>query len=133
MTNWTPVLSTVFDRFGADPHRIVHWMGSAHPRDFAALAAIVVKHAQSGDSEAIDLMQRTARHIDVIAARLVHLGVPRLSIMGGLADKLSPFLATETLAAVVEPVGDALSGALHLARAEAIRLTLHSERTTDHG
>lgn len=133
MTDWTAVLSTVFDRFGADPHRIVQWMGTARPQDFAALAPIVVEHAQSDDSEAVDLMQRAARHIDVIAARLVHLGVPRLSIMGGLAGKLSPFFATETLAAVVEPVGDALSGALHLARVGAIRLHLNSTRTSDHG
>lgn len=130
---WTPMLSTVFGRFGADPHQIVQWMGTARPQDYAALAPIVVEHASAGDTEAVVLMRRAASQIDGIAQRLLHLGVPRLSIMGGLADTLSPLLSKQTLAALVEPTGDALSGALHLARLEAMRLALHDKKTPKHG
>jgi glucosamine kinase len=133
LASWTHLLSAVFSRFSLDPHRIVHWMGTARPQDFAALAPIVVEHALSGDSEAVALMERAAHHIDAIATRLIHLGVPRLSLMGGLADKLKPFLSTQTRIALVAPAGDALSGALHLARAQAGRLTLNAERKTHHG
>ena len=128
IASWTPFLRAIFDRFGSDPRRIVQWAGTARPQDFAALAPIAVEHAQLGDSEAIALIGRAAHHIDAIARRLMQLGVRRLAIMGGLADTLRPLLSMETTANLVEPAGDALSGALLLARVEADRLALNVKR-----
>jgi glucosamine kinase len=133
VASWTPFLTAVFDRLGSDPRRIVHWTGTARPRDFAALAPIVVEHAQVGDSEAVALIGRAAHHIDAIAGRLMHLGVRRVAIMGGLADTLRPLLSMETTAILVEPAGDALSGALLLARVEADRLALNPTRESHVG
>ena len=130
---WTEFLATVFESFDSDAHNIVRWMGTAHPHDFAALAPVAVQHAQCGDREAQILMRRAAERIDAIAARLIDLEVPRLSLMGGLADELKPYLSAQTMVALVEPAGDALSGALHLARAEVGRLASTSSRATKHG
>ncbi len=45
LTPWTELLKQVLARFDGDPHAIVRWMGQARPRDFAALAPLVVDHA----------------------------------------------------------------------------------------
>jgi len=42
---WTGLLRQVSGRFGDDPHAMVRWMASARPRDYAALAPLVVGHA----------------------------------------------------------------------------------------
>jgi glucosamine kinase len=128
VASWTPFLRSVFDHFASDPRRILQWAGTARPQNFAELAPIAVEHAQLGDSEAVALIGRAAHHIDAIAGRLVHLGVRRLAIMGGLADTLRPLLSMETKTNLVEPAGDALSGALLLARVEADRLALNVQR-----
>jgi len=119
---WTGLLSTLFAEFGQDPHRVVRWASEGDPKDFAALAPTVVEYAARGDAEAVALMHRAARHLDQIAARLAALGARRLALMGGLARFLQPWVAPETRHRLVPPAGDALSGALRLARAAAAAL-----------
>jgi glucosamine kinase len=116
---WTPSLSTIFERFDADPHRIVAWATTAKPGDFAALAPVVVEHAQGGDEVAQDLMRWAGVHLDVIATALVEFGVERVALLGGLAPHVREWLGPETIRVLVEPVGDALDGALWVARSRA--------------
>jgi len=130
---WGGLLRTVFDHFDCDAHKIVRWMGTALPRDFGAIAPLVVAHARDGDPEACDLMRRAGACIDRIAMRLGELGVARLSLMGGLAAKLEPYLSPSTKGALVAPMGDAVSGALHLARAEADHLGWMLPRVAGNG
>jgi glucosamine kinase len=97
----------------------VAWTAAASPGEFGAFAPRVVDCARKGDPVAIELMQTAAAHIDSLAARLIALGVPKLALMGGLAAALQPWLADETVSRLVEPAGDAVQGALTLARAAA--------------
>jgi glucosamine kinase len=113
---WTPLLRRVSQEFNSDPHSIVRWMGSARPRDFARLAPLVLDRATEEDAAATEIMQLAAGHIDAIAARLVEHGATRLALMGGLAAGIEPWLAHATRARLVPPAGDALDGALRLAR-----------------
>ena len=113
---WTPLLRGVSAEFGADPHAIVHWMGTARPRDFGRLAPLVVEHAAGDDPAAVEIMRAAGGHIDGIAARLIGQGVERLALMGGLAAAIEPWLVRATRARLVTPAGDALDGALRLAR-----------------
>jgi glucosamine kinase len=69
-------------------------------------------------------MRAAATHIDGIAARLVQLGIPRLALAGGIADGIEPWLAPAIRQHLVTPQGDALSGALQMARQEAETMTL---------
>jgi glucosamine kinase len=64
-------------------------------------------------------MQTAAAHIDSLAARLIALGVPQLALVGGFAPALQPWLALRTTARLIQPAGDAVQGALRLARAAA--------------
>jgi glucosamine kinase len=120
--SWTGLLRAAFARFDGDPHGVVRWMGSARPGDYAALAPLVVEHLLEQDPVAGELMTRAARHVDVLAARLTALGAPRLALMGGLATHLAPLLSPTARRTLVCPAGDALSGALQLARLRAEHL-----------
>jgi glucosamine kinase len=121
---WTPLTKRVLERFDGDPHAIVRWMGQARPRDFATLAPFVIDYAGRDDRVARELMQVAAGYIDVMAARLTALGVPRLALSGGLANSITPWLAATTKEMLTEPLGDALSGALLLAKREAETLMM---------
>jgi glucosamine kinase len=120
---WTPLLRGAFADFGEDPHAILDWVAQTQPADLGAYAPRIVGHAAEHDDAAIELMSLAARHIDALAARLVECGADRLSLMGGLAPSLQPRLASATQSHLVEPAGDALTGALTLARRLAGDLT----------
>jgi glucosamine kinase len=112
---WTPLLRGVFADFREDPHEILEWAAHAQPGDLGSYAPRIVTHAAERDSAAIELMSLAAEHIDALAARLTDCGADRLSLMGGLAASLRPWLSPTTQAHLVEPMGDALTGALALA------------------
>ena len=76
-------------------------------------------HARDDDPVAIELMRTAAAHIDSLAARLIALGVPQLALVGGFAAALQPWLAPQTTSLLIRPAGDAVQGALTLARAAA--------------
>ena len=116
---WTPLLRELFADFSNDPHAIVGWTATASPRDFGAFAPRVADYARNDDPTAIELMQTAAAHIDSLAARLIALGVPQLALVGGFAAALQPWLALRTTARLIQPAGDAVQGALRLARAAA--------------
>jgi glucosamine kinase len=115
---WTGLLQKLYARFERDPHRIVRWMGAALPRDFGSLAPLVIDYAAHDDPTARALLRIAAGHIDLIAQRLAYLGVSRLTLAGGLAPSIEPWLAPATRKLLVPAEGDALSGALSLARRE---------------
>jgi glucosamine kinase len=118
---WTGLLRLLFERFDEDGYAIVRWMSAARPRDYANLAPAVVAQARQGDAVAVELAKGAAMHIDQIAAKLLAIPVHRLCIMGGLSESILPFLSGQTQRNLVPPLGDALSGALHLARFQSRR------------
>jgi glucosamine kinase len=94
-------------------------MTTAKPRDFGGLTPLVIEHATRNDPVAGELVRGGAAHIDALADRLAAAGASRLSLVGGLGQKFEPWLAPATKARLVSPAGDALSGALRLARIAA--------------
>jgi glucosamine kinase len=116
---WTPLLRALFADFSNDPHAIVGWTAGASPRQFGAFAPRVADYARKDDPVAIELMRAAAAHIDALAARLIALGVPRLALVGGFAGALETWLARQTRSRLLEPMGDAVQGALTLARSAA--------------
>ena len=61
-----------------------------------------------------------------LTARLIALGADRVALVGGLAPHLEAWLAPETRRHLAMPEGDALAGALQLARAEATAVALEA-------
>ncbi|MFL5066094.1 MAG: BadF/BadG/BcrA/BcrD ATPase family protein [Xanthobacteraceae bacterium] len=116
---WTDLLTALFHRFQSDPHAIVRWAAQASPRDFGSFAPLIVEHAAHDDPVAVELLRRAAAHVDALAARLVAFGAGRLALVGGLAPHVAPWLSAATERRLVPPAGDALAGALQLARTAA--------------
>ena len=116
---WTPLLSALFEQFRRDPHAIVQWTFKAAPRDFGSVAPPVVEAALRGDPAGIELMQLAAGHVDAVAERLAALGVRKIALVGGLAAHIQPWLSEQTRVHLAPPAGDALDGALQLARVAA--------------
>jgi len=116
---WTGLLRALFERFDCNPHAIVNWASRAAPRDFGSLAPAIIEHASREDPAATELSRLAAGHVDDLAARLVAFGASRISIVGGLAAPMGPWLSSATRLRLVPPAGDALAGALRLARAAA--------------
>lgn len=112
----TALSKAVMGRFDDDTDAAVAWQSTAQPRDYAALAPLVIEHANSGDTLATDLMQSAAAEATLLAEALLSTGVTRLVLMGGLAPHLRPWLSRPLQAKIVEPAGDALDGAILLAR-----------------
>jgi glucosamine kinase len=117
--SWTPLLRALYDEFDEDEHALARWTHRASPRDFGSLAPRIVEYAQCGDPVAEELMTSAAFHIDALAKRLREAGAPRLCLVGGLAPFLESRLSEETKLQLTPPAGDALQGALDLARSAA--------------
>jgi glucosamine kinase len=115
----TALLQRAFEQFQSDPHAIVRWASCASPREFGALAPLVIEQAQAGDGARIEILRMAATHVDALAARLTALGVERIALVGGLADHMRSWLSDGTKARLVPSAGDALDGALQLARVAA--------------
>jgi glucosamine kinase len=116
---WSPLLRAIFARFEQDPHAILQWTINASPRDLGSIAPLIVQRAQD-DRVGRELMRMAASHIDQLAERLIAVGTERLSLLGGLAEHVAPWLSDVTKSHIVAPEGDALDGALQLARQTAM-------------
>ncbi len=117
---WTALLRHVFADFEEDPNAIVRWMSAAKPRDFGTLAPLAVEYASRNDPAGCDLMRLAAEHVEAMANRLHALGARRLTLSGGLASSVEPWLSAETRSWLVPAAADALSGAVQLARAAVL-------------
>jgi glucosamine kinase len=114
----TGLASEMMSRFRDDPLEVIAWMDEATATDYATFAPLVLDFAERGDVAAQDIVREAAREIDGLAGQLLRRGTPRLALLGGLAPRMHAFLALEIKAWLVPAMGDAIDGALLLARGE---------------
>lgn len=112
----TSLTRDVMARFQNDPFEAVAWMDQATATDYATFAPLVMRHADAGDPVARRIVRDAAEQIDELVRRLVECGAPRVSLLGGLASSMQPWLAPDVQRRLVPADGDAVDGALHLAR-----------------
>lgn len=115
------LLSEVMQRFGDNPTDVITWMDHASATEYAALAPMVMRHADQGDAAGRILVQSAAGHIDTLVRALFEQGSPRVALLGGLATPLLPWLAPDVRRKLKAPDGDAISGAIILARQHAVK------------
>jgi len=115
----TPLAAALLARFDNDPSKIVTWADAARPTDFAKLAPQVLEHARRGDALGVAVIEAAAAGLARMAKRLLDVGAPNLCLLGGLAEPMRPFLPQEIQAKLAAPEGDAVEGALRLARETA--------------
>ena len=112
----TRLASEMMKRFQDDPGEVIAWMDNATATDYARFAPLVLDFAEQGDVAALEIVREAAREIDGLANRLFQCGTPRVALVGGLAQRMQSFLAPDVLARLVPSMGDAIDGALLLAR-----------------
>ncbi|AIR69446.1 BadF/BadG/BcrA/BcrD ATPase family protein [Dickeya fangzhongdai] len=112
----TALIQAIMARFEHNPEHLLQWSGNATPADWAAFAPLVFQAAEQQDPAASMLLQRTADDITLLLSALIKRGQGRVSLMGGLAAPVLPWLPHHVQATVVPAQTDALSGALYLAR-----------------
>jgi glucosamine kinase len=124
----TKFTHAVMARFGDDAFEAVAWADRATATNYAEFAPLVMDHAEGGDSIAREIVEHAAAEIDELARRLSARGALRIALLGGLAARIAPWLAADVRACLVPSEGDAIDGALALAR----RLTLSPQSRKDH-
>ena len=112
----TQLTTEMMTRFRNDPLEVTAWMDDATATEYAAFAPLVLDFAERGDVTAQTIVRAAAQEIDGLADRLFQWGTPRLALVGGLARRMQPFLAPDVVARLVPSMGDAIDGALLLAR-----------------
>lgn len=112
--------------FGGHPADIVHWVTTAKPRDYGALAPMIMGFANQNDIVAAPLVEKQAHDIGRYIARLLELGAGKVCLVGGMAPVFAPWLSPAARSALAEPEQDALDGAILMARGAPNGLT--SER-----
>jgi glucosamine kinase len=106
----------------------VAWSEEARATDYAAFAPIVMRHANQGDPVGRRIVERAADAIGDLLDLFLARGIDRLSLVGGLADAITPWLTPDLRARLRCPDADAAAGALLVARG---RLDV-PKRETDH-
>lgn len=112
----TALMAEIMQRFQNDPMEAVAWMDRASATDYATFAPMVLRHADQGDPIARRIVQSAAGHIDTLVRTLFDKGAPRVCLLGGLASPLEPWLAPDVRRRLKPVDGDAVSGAIILAR-----------------
>jgi glucosamine kinase len=112
----TALVAEVMQRFQNDPMEAVAWMDRATATDYAALAPMVMRHADQGDPVGRRIVQDAAEQIDTFVRVLFEQGAPRVTLLGGLSSPLEPWLAPDVRRRLKPADGDAVSGAIILAR-----------------
>jgi glucosamine kinase len=117
----TSLTRDVMLRFHNDPFEAIAWMDRATATDYATFAPLVMRHADAGDSVARRIVRDAAEQIDELVRRLAEHGAARVALLGGLASPMQPWLAPDVQRRLVPVEGDAVDGALQLARRAAMK------------
>ena len=112
----TQLTREVMLRFRDDPFEAVAWMDRATATDYATFAPLVMRYADAGDAVARRIVRDAAEQIDELVRRLAECGATRVALIGGLASPMQPWLAPDVQRRLVPVEGDAVVGALRLAR-----------------
>jgi glucosamine kinase len=116
----SPMTDEVLDFFHRSAGEIVDWTARATPTDYGAFAPMVMDHAVAGDPVAEIIVQAAARRLDRLIRVLLDRGAPSCALMGGVAARMRDWLAASIRERLSEPLGDALDGAILLARTRAV-------------
>jgi glucosamine kinase len=114
-TRPTPLSQDVTKQFDHATAKVVAWMDSATPTDYATFAPLVMEYAENGDEIALSIVRDAALHVERFIETIFARGAPRCALAGGLSARMKPWLRARIADQICEPLGDALDGALLLA------------------
>jgi glucosamine kinase len=112
----TPLIEHVMQRAGKDRSSLSRWSEHATPRDYGQFAPLVFECASRGDVHAMLIVIEGAAAISSLGRALLARGARRLCLLGGLSGVYPPYLDADVRGVMVQPVADAVDGAIMMAR-----------------
>ena len=112
----SPLLEEVLGAFDHDSSQAVAWSEQATATDYAAFAPMVLRHATQGDPIGRRIVERAADAIGDLLDVFLRHGIDRLSLVGGLSGPIAAWLTPDLRGRLTPPEGDAVAGALLVAR-----------------
>jgi glucosamine kinase len=112
----TKLSELILDRYRRDPARMVSFAARATPAQYAEFAPLVLEYASRKDPLAMELVQEAADAAGKIIDRLIAGGASAISLVGGLAEPLTPWLPSRLSSLLSAPQSDPLDGAILMAR-----------------
>lgn len=99
-----------------DANEVFEKIGGKSSSHYARLAVPVIKCAEAGDPVAVAIVRDGADYINALADKLLELNPPRLSMIGGLAPRLRPWLAPRVVERLAEPLDAPEIGCVYFAQ-----------------
>ena len=108
--------SELVSLFSSGQGKVLGWLEKARAIDYAKLAPLVLDAASEGDVFAVEIVDRAAQHIANLVLQLMREEPLDLYLAGGIGIALSSNIAARLAPEIghVQPVGDALAGALSI-------------------
>lgn len=119
----TPLVAGCLDQFQRRASRIVTFVQSAAPAAYGEFAPRVTAAAKEGDLTAQDIVNEAAHHIQRALHGMGHQPGDRLCLIGSVAPHYAAYLPSEIADSICAPQGEALDGAVFLARKFANELS----------
>ncbi|MBD1572766.1 N-acetylglucosamine kinase [Vibrio sp. S17_S38] len=109
------ITQIVMQQFNQDVDAIVEWSKTARPCDYGQFSPQIFQCAQRSDPVAEELLQQTAADLDMYLNALHQRGANQIALMGGIGERIIPWLSKQSQQWLVPPQKDALDGALMMA------------------
>jgi glucosamine kinase len=122
----TSLSQSIGEFLQAEGVMIVDKMFGAKSSDYAKFAIFVVDAADVGDQVAIDIVKEGAAYMSSVARRLWNTGPGRMSIIGGLAPRLIPWMDQDMANNISPALYQPEFGAVYFAK-QRFKLTNNNE------
>lgn len=116
MVPQTPLARQVLAHFNHDVDAIVSWSKTARPCDYGQFSPAIFAHAAEGDTLGIEMLRQTAADVEMLLTALFARGAEKVCLMGSIGERIVPWLAPPFAARLALPQGDAMDGALAMAK-----------------
>lgn len=112
----SPLMEVLSAPFNHEAEAIFNWGLSARPADYAQLAPRIFQFAQAQDPYAQTLIQTACDEVIRLIRALERYQTGQIALLGGLAALYQALLPLEMQSLLTQPKGNALDGALLMAR-----------------
>jgi glucosamine kinase len=112
----TPLIEEVLSLVGRTRYDLSRWSEKAKPKDYGQMAPLVFECAARGDVHGMTIVIEGAAAISSLGRALLARGAGTLCLLGGISRVYPPYLDADVKRALVEPIADAMDGAIMMAR-----------------
>ncbi|MGD8174741.1 N-acetylglucosamine kinase [Marinimicrobium sp. ARAG 43.8] len=112
----TALTDSVADLLQARGLAIVERMSGRPSSEYAKLAPLVFTAAEADDPVAFRIVTEGADYVSAMADKLLSFQPARLSLIGGVAERITPWLSPQVAERLAEPLGPPEDGAVLFAR-----------------